>query len=408
MLRQLPYGDQALLNIEPPAEAELADFSTPPGSPLDDPAGAVASALAAPLGFPPLCQAIVPGDRIVVALDHDVPQLPTLVAGITRTLLSAGAEPDDITLLLAHGAAGPSPTSRLDAALARSIRLAQHDPGDQGGLAYLAASKEALPIYVNRQLFDADVIVPLGCLHPRTALGYLGWAGGLFPTFSDAATQQRFRVPGSVESRAAHRRQQKEAEEAAWLLGSRFSCQVVPGLGESILHVLAGDVEAVAKLGRELCEAAWRYRVPRRASLVVSTISGGPEQQTWESFARALLSASAVVADGGVIVLCTNLTCAPGPALQQLAKSSEEDERTLRRLRREGSADAVSAALLWDVRQRAKVYLLSGLDEDTVEELGLGYVSRGEEVNRLSQHHHSCILMADAHRAVVELAEEQP
>ena len=180
----------------------------------------------------------------------------------------------------------------------------------------------------------------------------------------------------------------------------------MPGVGESILHVLAGEVEAVGKLGRALCEAAWLYRVPRRASLVVAAIGGGPEQQTWENFARALLAASAVAADDGAIVLCTGLTCAPGPALQQLAKLDDEDERTLRQLRRESSADAVSAALLGNVRQRTRIYLLSGLDEETVEDLGLGYVSCGEEVNHLCQHHESCILMADAHRAVVELAEE--
>ncbi len=406
MLCQLPYGDQSLLSIDPPAEAELVDFSTPQGRPLEDPATAVAIALDLPRGFPPLRQAIVPGDQIVVAVDRDVPQLPALVAGIVRTLLSGVTQPEDVTLLLAHGAAGPSPTSLLEADVAQAIEIAHHDPRDQNGLAYLAASKEAKPIYVNRQLFDADLIVPVGCLHPRTALGYLGCAGGLFPAFSDEATQQRFRVPGSVDSQAAHRRRRKEAEEAAWLLGSRFTCQVVPGVGESILHVLAGDVEVVAKLGRELCEAAWLYRVPRRASLVVATIGGGPEQQTWENFARALLAASTVVAEGGAIVLCTNLTCAPGPALQQLAKFDDEDERTLRQLQREGSPDAVSAALLWDLRQRARIYLLSGLDEETVEDLGLGYVSRGEEVNHLCQHHASCILMADAHRAVVELAEK--
>ena len=40
MLRQLPYGDQSLLSIDPPAEAELVDFSTPQGRPLEDPAAA--------------------------------------------------------------------------------------------------------------------------------------------------------------------------------------------------------------------------------------------------------------------------------------------------------------------------------------------------------------------------------
>ncbi len=40
-----------------------------------DPATAVAEALSNPLGYPPLTQASVPGDRVVIAIDSDVPLL---------------------------------------------------------------------------------------------------------------------------------------------------------------------------------------------------------------------------------------------------------------------------------------------------------------------------------------------
>jgi nickel-dependent lactate racemase len=228
----------------------------------------------------------------------------------------------------------------------------------------------------------------------------------LFPAFSDEATQQRFRAPTSVDTAAHQRLRRQEADEAAWLLGIRFTCQIVPGAGDSILHVLAGDVAAVAPRGRALCEAAWRYRVPQRTSLVVATLVGGPEQQTWENFARALAVAAAAVADGGEIVLCTSLRCAPGPALRHLSREDEEEHaRTLRKIRRERSPDAAAAALLLEIRQRARVYLLSGLDGDTVDELGLGHVSEAGEINRLMRRHDSCLLLGDAQRAVVELVE---
>jgi nickel-dependent lactate racemase len=404
MQRHLRYGAHGELCLDPPPGAVWTDYAQPAGSALADPAAAVAAVLDAPLGFPPLRQAVVPGDHVVVALDHGVPQGPAVVAGILQTLLAGVTHPDEITLLLADGAAD-APTSALSPDVAQAIAVQRHDPRDSGRLAYLAAAKDAQPIFVNRALFDADVVVPVGCLHPAAALGYLGIAGGLFPAFSDEATQQRFRVPKNVASAAEHRRRGKEAAEAAWLLGARFTCQIVPGAGESIRHVLAGDVEAVAQRGRELCEAAWLYRVPRRASLVIAAIEGGPSEQTWEHVARALEAAAAVVADDGEIVLCTQLQSQPGPALRRLA-GLEPDERALRDIRREPSEDALSAALLWELRERARVYLLSGLDCETVEELGLGYVSQDEEVNRLSQHHDSCILLADAHRAVVQLVGE--
>jgi len=84
---QLRYGDGQVLRIRPPAEAAVADFGDPRGRPLDDPAAAVAAALADPLDFPPLQRATTPGDRVVLAVDRGVPQLDAVVAGAVHALL---------------------------------------------------------------------------------------------------------------------------------------------------------------------------------------------------------------------------------------------------------------------------------------------------------------------------------
>jgi hypothetical protein len=100
----------------------------------------------------------------------------------------------------------------------------------------------------------------------------------------------------------------------------------------------------------------------------------------------------------GTIVLCTDLQCAPGSALRRLAGYGE-DARLPQRLQKERSEDAVSAALLLEHRQRQHIYLLSGLDESTVESLGVGYITHPAEIKHLSQQADSCILLADAQRA---------
>lgn len=400
MTHVLRYGAESVLRLELPAATWLGDFSQPLGKPLADPATATEAALTAPLDFPPLVQAVVPGDRVVIAVDRGVPQLPAVVRGLVQTLLRGAVEPRDITLLLADEAAAPASTAALAADVAAAVTVVPHHTRGAAHLAYLAAAKDGKPIVVNRLLFDADMVVPVGCLRPAAALGELGIPGGLFPTFSDEETQQRFQAPEAVESPAFQQRRRAEAAEAVWLLGTQFTCQLVPGPGDSLLHVLAGKLDTVAQRGGQACDAAWSHRVPRRASLVVATIGGGPGQQTWENFGRALFAAASVVTDGGAIVLCTDLHCPPGPALQRLT-ALEEGEATFRRIRRERSPDAVAAALLWTLRQRLRLYLLSGLESETVEELGLGYVSRAEEVNRLSQRYDSWILLADAHRSAM-------
>ena len=402
----LRYGAGEAIHVDPPPDARVTDLTAPPGEALADPAAAVESALADPLDFPPMAQATVRGDRVVLAVDADVPQLPSVVAGAVRALLAGDVFPEDITVVLAPTASRrveDKPTSLLPPSIAAEVKVAEHDPGDRESLSYLAASKENRPIYVNRLLFDADMVLPIGCLRPETALGYLGVCGGVFPAFSDEETRQRFRSPNWAESAVHRRRYQEESEGTTWLLGIQMILQVVPGLEDTILHVLAGQGTSVAEQGHRLCEDAWTHQIAERAGLVVASIEGGQDEQTWDNLARALFAALAAVSDDGAIVLCTDLRCAPSPALQHLAVP-DDDQSILRDIRHDRSPDALTAALLIEARNRAKVYLMSGLDEATVEELGIGFVTHEEEINRLVRQFDSCILLANAHRAMLKAA----
>jgi nickel-dependent lactate racemase len=409
MPSSLRYGPGTLLEIDIDPACLIADFSRLAAPSIQDPIAAVRAALAAPEGFPALGRATVPGDRVVVAIEDDVPQQAAVVAGIASSLVEANVLPEDVTILLS----GNSTTAERDRIrqllperLAAELRIEQHDPHESKSLAYLAASKENKPIYFNRLLFDADMVLPVGCLRPGSSLGYLGVHGGLFPAFSDHATQQRFRTAGGSHQAVQQKRHSLEADEAAWLLGVHLMLQVVPGAGDSLLHVIAGEAAAVARRGRDLCEAAWLHRLTQSPQLVIAGIEGGSEVQTWENFSRALHAALAVTADHGAIVLCTDLHCRPGPALQHLA-GEPDDDAARRVILHDRSYDALAALLLLEARARVEVFLLSGLAEETVEDLGVGYITEPEQIVRLSHQYRSCLLLGDAHRTMLELIDPQ-
>ena len=181
---RLRYGDGQELRIDLPAEAMVADFSGPRGRSLADPAAAVAAALADPLDYPALQRAVTPGDRVVLAIDRGVPQLDAVVAGAVHSLLGGSVSPEDITLLLApqgNGGVERNVTAALAPDIAAAVRVVEHDPQNSREMSYLAASKENRPIYIHRQLFDADLVLPIGCLRPRYALARLGVHGGIVP-----------------------------------------------------------------------------------------------------------------------------------------------------------------------------------------------------------------------------------
>jgi nickel-dependent lactate racemase len=231
------------------------------------------------------------------------------------------------------------------------------------------------------------------------SLGYHGVSSTLFPTFSDAKTVQRYRSPAVVESPVQQKRLQRQADQARWLLGAPFTVQVVPGTDDEVLHVVAGEVDAVQKKATELCAKAWSYEAPQRADLVVASVTGEPGQQSWENVARALAAAMRVVNSEGAIALCTDLEQRPGPAMQYLA-SAEDREHAVREIVKEQPADALPAVQLMHALQNGPVYLLSRLDESLVEDLGMAAITDAEQIARLTKRSHSCILLADAQFAV--------
>jgi len=405
----LRYGAGSTVRLDLAEEQLIAECDAPRGTPIRDVAGAVRRALESPENFPPLAQTTVPGDHVVLVLGDDVPQAPAVIGVVVAELLAAGILAGNITLVRQHvsnGADRPNPLEAVDANFREQIRVIDHDPANRQQLSYLAASGEGKPVYLNRAILEADVVLPIGCLRLADTPGYHGTAAGVFPAFSDTKSIERYRCPTSVESPVQRKRLHKEADEVNWLLGILFTIQVVPGGGGDILHVLAGELKSVFSRGQALCKDAWSYRVPRRASLVVAAVEGDPSQQTWENVGRAISAAAGVVADDGAIAVCTDLTTGLGPALQQLA-GADDLHMALRQITHDRPADAVPAAQLAHALERGQVYLLSRLEEAVVEELGVAPVTSADQIARLASRHPSCIVLANAQHAVAFAPDDE-
>jgi nickel-dependent lactate racemase len=320
-------------------------------------------------------------------------------------LLDNGVRAQDITLALA---ADPTPTGEaepfaaLSDALPAKINSILHDPLSRDSLGYLAAAADGKPIYINRAIHDADLVISIGCLRPADSLGSHGINSGVFPTFSDAASLSRYQSPQATAG-PERARLIKQADEVSWLLGLQFTIQVVPGAGSDVLHVLAGDLNAVVREGNRLCDEAWRSEVPERASLVVVTIEGA-EHQTWDSVGRALSAASRAVSSDGAVAICADLAERPGAALQQIIGADDLDE-ALRELAKHPPSGALAAGELVHALRRGKVYLVSRLEEDLVEEMGISPLPAGQ-LSRIAARYDSCIVLPNAQYALAHVHGE--
>jgi nickel-dependent lactate racemase len=397
---QLSSGNGELLALQVPAEKLIAPCATPQPTNLDV-AESLAQAVSAPLGYPPLQQAILPGDHVTIAVDRELPQIELVINELLRQLTAAGNEPENITVLVASQQQCELLAGSWPSAWTAAIGLHVHDPNGETSLAYLAATHDGRPLYLNRAIDDADVFLPVGVQRLDDRGVHSSW----FPTYSNLETQSRHQSPGNIEWQTHQRRRRKETEEAGWLLGVRLIVQVLPGPAGSIAGIWCGDAEAVAEAAGRAGQALWTQEVDRPADLVIAVLDADPREQSWRQVAQALATASQAVNDGGAIVLWTELGVEPGPALRSLASIDESDDEQRLALLKQRSADATAAKLISDSLERCRVYLHSQLDDALVEEIGLATLHDAAELQRLVDRAATCLVIGSAQHAGIRLKQ---
>ena len=401
MQRQLKYGREGVVELDFPSDTKVASGPLN-ADPISDVAAAVTAALCEPLGYPQLRECVVPGDRVAIALDDCIPHATAVLSGVLHELSQAGVDLDNCCVVCSAGYERRiEALSKAMPDWAEPVEFTLHDPANTNQLSYLAASEDGRPIYFNRNIGDADFVVPIASIRPENAHDCFGVHSGLFPSFADLESQQRFFAREVDISPKRRQACQKDADEAAWLLGIQFTVQIIPGSGSSILHILAGQYDEVYRHGRTLSDAAWSFAPDEPAELVLAAIEGGADQQSWSHLGRALETACRLVSENGKIVLCTDLASDPGPALKMLSSGVSELDTMLNELVMTPSADSPQAAVVAVARERARIFLLSQLGSEVVEDLGIAFVASPDEINNLLRGHKSCLLLPNAHQVAV-------
>lgn len=388
----LRYGLDAKVLLDDASQtAEAAQFGSSGASPLVDVVASLENALRAPLDYPPLAQCTTPGDRIVLALDQHVPQAAELVAALIEHLAGAGVAPDGIAVLVAEPPRD-DPLRLLRDPLRQPIRVLVHDAADRRCLAYLAADHAGEPVLIHRALHEADLVVPIGCLRRKGIGGSFGMHGALYPTFSDVRTQARFRAEAAKHPTGPHRdKLDASADEVAWLLGIQTIIRTVPAGPDTLCGIFGGCPQAVARHAAECYRKTWGRTAAERFDLVIGTMCGGPEHQTWENVGRSLEAALAIVEPGGALVLCSALAERPGPGVQALARSLHR-HAAAPKIGRDPPADAAVALELSRALDRAKVYWIGPLDAELERQLPLTIIAPEELAGLVRQHRRWAVL----------------
>lgn len=383
-------------------EIDEADLVVGQGAPiaadLADPVHAMRDALEHPIDYPPLRLALTPDDHVAVVVDEGIPRLADLLTPILEHIAKAHVSAAAITLICPPGSVGQAWVDELPEAF-EEVRVEVHQPDDRKRLAYLATTKDGRRVYLNRTAVDADQAVFLARRGYDPALGHSGAETALFPGLSDQATirdhGERFksRPPGEQLWPT-----EQEAREVAWMAGAPFFVQVIPGAADAISAIVTGPLESSAA-GRALLDARWRRVFDRPADVVLASLTGSANET---DLARAFFAAARVVKPGGSIAVLSKVTPTLGPAFG-LLRQHEEPGEALRALLREKPADLAAGQMWARAAEHARLYLLSGMQEETAEELFVVPLQSAGQAQKLLTAGASCILLEDAHKGLAVL-----
>jgi hypothetical protein len=194
----------------------------------------------------------------------------------------------------------------------------------------------------------------------------------------------------------------QEAVEVSWLLGQPFYVQCIAGPGDTLSHVVAGAATA-SREGQRLLDACWRQGVARQADVVVVSLGGDPARHTFAAWAAAVGCAARVVKSDGRIVLLTPARPDLGAGIDVLRRQ-DEPQAALKELRRAPSLEQ-GPALQWvHAAGHARLYVLSGLPDETVEELFAAPLQEAGQVQRLISGAASCLFLEDAQQMMAFVA----
>ena len=264
---------------------------------LENITDAVSHALNNPLDFPAWTSAIVPGDHVVLAVDPSVPQITEVIAGIVQVALNADVGKIDVVL---WDEATEETVKAVRAELPEASRVVRHRGEDRREVRYLAADEQADPIYLNRLMVDADLVLPVVAsriFHRASRSEEMEDISGVFPLLADSSSRMRYQASRSSLTSVSPN------NAPAGLLGVQLILSIVPNQAGEVARVLASDSLGISK---EL-ENQHPTDATIHADLVIALLSGGSSMQTWHNLVRAIVAATADKERDPTIVLWTDL-----------------------------------------------------------------------------------------------------
>jgi nickel-dependent lactate racemase len=291
---------------------------------LPDASAAVAQALAAPVGVPPLREA-ARGKRSACILICDITRpVPNglFLGPLVRTLLDAGLPRAGITVLVATGLHRANEGEELrelvgDPWVLDTVTVANHDATvDRDHVLLGRTPGRGTVVRLDRRLVEAELRIATGLVEPHFMAGWSGGRKVIAPgvahaetitTFHNSAFMAHPRAANCVlDGNPLHEEQLAIVD----MLGGALGLNTVIDDRRRLAFVNFGEVVTSHRQAVDFARDYSEVRVPRRFRTVVTSAAGYPLDKTYYQTVKGMVGPLDILEPGGELIVAS--ACSEG------------------------------------------------------------------------------------------------
>jgi len=349
-------------------------------------------AIECPIGGPGL-ESLLEKRRNVAIVVDDISR-PTPTKDILKVLLSKlreqGITNEHVTITVANGlhrrTTDQEKVRIVGEEVFEEFDVADSNADDKEAFDYIGTTTNNTPIFINKRVVQADVVITIGMIRCHGIAGFTGGAKSIVPGVSAKQTvlsNHRFdfiEYPKGIVGDADLSYMRRDMEEAAQMVPvPLFIINVVLDSEKNIRGVFAGDVIRAHRKGVELFRQMAQVDLEEQADVILIEANYPSSESLYFALAGLAMIMSAkkpAVRPGGSVILYAECKQGVGAdVIQDLFNSFESPDALLEHLRSSAPVEQQWAAqrLAFYVRERDVCIVTQGLEKQDVEQFRMKY-----------------------------------
>jgi nickel-dependent lactate racemase len=391
---RFPYGKN-YIELDLPEKTTVLYSMLPRGFYVKEVEKLVRESLRKPIGSEPLHILASKKRKVVILITDKTRATPNrlLLEALLSELRAVGIERSSVEIVIATGLHKPHAREEMEELVGKSIveeyTIYSHNSDDDKSMVYLGRTSYGTEVYINKSVFDAELIIGVGLIEPHFFAGYSGGRKLILPGVSATKTvyqnhgYKMLSHPkadyGFLEGNPVH----EDMVEASKLVKNyRFIVHVLLDKEKRVFSVVAGSPYEAHEHGVRELDRYVKVEAPFEADLTIVTNGGYPLDRDLYQAVKGMATASRVTRKGGYIVILSECIDGVGHEyFRELASISRKPEEILDYIKRyEPLRDQWEVQKLEQVLLKNRVVVVTkNIKHSVLEEMNLVPASTAEE-----------------------------